>query len=416
MDDLGIIDRFTAVFIRYIDSGFGLLRGDVAFLTTILISIDIALAGLAWAMDERGNVVASLLKKILYVGFFALVLNNWGLFSEVVFRSFAGLGLKASATGLTPDRLLQPGFVASTGFTAAHPLLKQVGTLMGFTSFFTNFLTIFVLLFAWAVVLVAFFLLAVQLFVTILEFKLTTLAGFVLVPFALWGKTAFLAERVLGNVIASGIKMMVLAVIIGIGTTFFGDFIGALKGAEPNIEQAMSLVLASLALFGLGIYGPSIAAGLISGAPQLGAGAVVTSVGAVASGAALVAGGVAGAAGAAARGAAALASVRAGTSLAASSTGISAPSSASSAPSAVNPSSSTPAPSAAVKGSPQSSQRAQRAAEEGIAPAAQESGAPQWARKLNARQRLRARVHGVGQAIKDGDRAGSAPAPQLRDE
>src|SRR3546814_17564298 len=91
-----------------------------------------------------------------------------------------------------------------------------------------------------------------------------------MVPFALGNKTACLAERVLGNVVAAGIKVMVLAVIIGIGTTLFGDFIGALNGAEPSLEQAMSLVLASLALFGLGIFGPGIAAGLVSGAPQLG--------------------------------------------------------------------------------------------------------------------------------------------------
>ena len=57
---------------------------------------------------------------------------------------------------------------------------------------------------AWLIVLLAFFVLAVQLFITILEFKLTTLAGFVLVPFALFGQTAFLAERVLGNVITVG--------------------------------------------------------------------------------------------------------------------------------------------------------------------------------------------------------------------
>ncbi|TJV11609.1 MAG: P-type conjugative transfer protein TrbL, partial [Mesorhizobium sp.] len=40
MNDLGVIDRFMETFIRYIDSGFGLLSGDVAFLTTILIGID----------------------------------------------------------------------------------------------------------------------------------------------------------------------------------------------------------------------------------------------------------------------------------------------------------------------------------------------------------------------------------------
>ena len=44
------------------------------------------------------------------------------------------------------------------------------------------------------------------------------------VPFALWNKTAFLAERVLGNVVSSGIKVLVLAVIVGIGTGLFAEF------------------------------------------------------------------------------------------------------------------------------------------------------------------------------------------------
>ena len=90
---------------------------------------------------------------------------------------------------------------------------------MGYVSFFENFVQIVVLLFAWIVVLLAFFILAIQLFVTLIEFKLTTLAGFVLIPFGLFGKTAFAAERVLGNVISSGVKVMVLAVIVGIGST-----------------------------------------------------------------------------------------------------------------------------------------------------------------------------------------------------
>ena len=35
MNDVTIIDRFLDTFSRYIDSGFGLLSGDVAFLTTV---------------------------------------------------------------------------------------------------------------------------------------------------------------------------------------------------------------------------------------------------------------------------------------------------------------------------------------------------------------------------------------------
>ncbi|OYX93785.1 MAG: hypothetical protein B7X90_02105 [Novosphingobium sp. 17-62-19] len=98
------------------------------------------------------------------------------------------------------------------------------------------------------------------------------------------GKTAFMAERVLGNVVSSGNKVLVLAVIVGIGSTIFSEFTSAIAG-EPTIEDALSIVLASLSLLGLGIFGPGIANGIVSGGPQLGAGA--------AAGTALLAGGAA---------------------------------------------------------------------------------------------------------------------------
>ena len=39
MGGVSVIDRFLEVFASYIDSGFGLLGGDVAFLATTLIVI-----------------------------------------------------------------------------------------------------------------------------------------------------------------------------------------------------------------------------------------------------------------------------------------------------------------------------------------------------------------------------------------
>src|SRR6202034_3880462 len=128
--------------------------------------------------------------------------------------------------------------------------------LMGFTSFFDNFIQIAILLVAWLIVVISFFIMAIQLFVSLIEFKLTTLAGFVLVPFGLFGKTAFLAEKVLGNVIASGVKVMVLAVIVGIGSTLFGQFTQSAGGGQPTLEQVLALALAALSLLGLGIFGP----------------------------------------------------------------------------------------------------------------------------------------------------------------
>jgi type IV secretion system protein TrbL len=271
----GIIDRFTEVFSSYIDSGFGLLGGEVAFLASSLIVIDVTLAGLFWAWSAGEDVLAHLVKKTLYVGFFALLIGNFNGLAQIIFSSFAGLGLKAAGSSLSADQFLHPGRIAQVGIDAGKPMLQAAGQLMGFVSFFENFIQIFVLLLAWLVVVVAFFILAVQLFVTLIEFKLTTLAGFVLVPFGLFGKTAFLAERVLGNVVASGVKVLVLAVIVGIGSTLFGQFTSGFGGNQPSLEDALSLVLAAMALFGLGIFGPGIATGLTAGAPQLGAGAAV---------------------------------------------------------------------------------------------------------------------------------------------
>ncbi|MFG1358998.1 P-type conjugative transfer protein TrbL [Xanthobacter pseudotagetidis] len=290
MGGAGVIDNFLGVFTRYIDSGFGLLGGEVGFIATTLIVIDVTLAALFWSWAADDDIIARLVKKTLFVGVFAYLISNWNNLAKIVFESFAGLGLKASGTGFSTADLMRPGKVAQTGLDAARPLLESISDLMGWVAFFENFIQIACLLFAWALVILAFFILAIQLFVTLIEFKLSTLAGFVLIPFGLFGKTAFMAEKVLGNIISSGIKVLVLAVIIGIGSTLFSQFTQGFGGQTPSIDDAMAVVLAALSLVALGIFGPGIANGLVSGGPQLGAGAAV-GTGLAVGGAAMAVGG-----------------------------------------------------------------------------------------------------------------------------
>src|SRR6266851_4243993 len=109
MGSTGIIDQFLETFTRYIDSGFGLLGGDVGYLATTLAAIDVTLAGLFWA---------------------------WGADEDILAR--------------------------------------------------------------------------------------------------LVGKTAFAAERVLGNVSSSGVKVLVLAIIVGIGSTLFSQFTAGFGGNQPT--------------------------------------------------------------------------------------------------------------------------------------------------------------------------------------
>jgi type IV secretion system protein TrbL len=217
----------------------------------------------------------------------------------------------------------------------------------------------------------------VQLFITLIEFKLTTLAGFVLVPFGLFNKTAFLAERVLGNVVASGVKVLVLAVIVGIGTTLFSQFTQGFGGNQPTLDDAMALVLAALALLGLGIFGPAIATGLAAGAPQLGAGAAI--------GTALAAGGL-GAAGAmgmrAGAGAVAGAVRGTGSSLAGRALGTSSVGAAGLSAGAGAPSS-TP------------------------------GGAPEWAQRMRRHQAMSHGISAAAHAVRSGDHGGSSTSVSL---
>jgi type IV secretion system protein TrbL len=236
----------------------------------------------------------------------------------------------------------------------------------------------------------AFFILAIQLFVTLIEFKLTTLAGFVLIPFGLFGKTAFAAERVLGNVISSGVKVLVLAVIVGIGSTLFSQFTTGFAGNQPTIESAMSMVLAALSLLGLGIFGPGIANGIVSGGPQLGAGAAigtgVAAGGVVAAGVAgvgLAAGAAGGALAGAARGSASVVA-------AASNTASPLPRTAGAMSSAV-----TQGQGAASSGSPSA------------------SGPPPWAARMKRAQTMSHGASAATHSVRSADHAGGGASVDL---
>ena len=63
MGGTGVIDHFLEVFTRYIDSGFGLLGGEVAFIATTLIVIDVTLAALFWSWGADDDIIARRLRR-----------------------------------------------------------------------------------------------------------------------------------------------------------------------------------------------------------------------------------------------------------------------------------------------------------------------------------------------------------------
>ena len=282
MSDTGIVDTFLDTFTTYIDSGFGLLGGEVGFLSSTLIAIDVTIAGLFWAWGADEDVIQRLVKKTLYIGAFAFIIGNFQSLATILFESFAGLGLKASGDSLSLAQFMKPGTIAGKGLDAAQPLIDAMEVYNSLWAVFANIAIIALLLLAYLIVVLAFFIIAIQVFITLIEFKLVTLAGFVLLPFAFWNRTAFMAEKVLGHIVSSGIKVLVLAVITGIGTTLFDEFTVSV-GPDPTAREVLAIALGALSLLGLAIFGPGIANGIVSGGPQLGAAAAKMGVGAAGS-------------------------------------------------------------------------------------------------------------------------------------
>lgn len=268
-----LLDRLLNTFNATIGAGFGLLTGDVHWLFNILIVLSMTLAGLWWAFGEGDQAFVNLVKKALLIGFFAFVITNWDGLLKAISQTFVALGLKAGGSVLTIADFFTPSRVAEQGIDLATSFFDQVQILSGPISFFLNIENITILLIAGLVTIVAFGIIAIQILMAIIEFKLVTLAGFVMIPWGIFSKTAWMVERPLGYVVSSGLKLLVLALVISISSAVFAQL---QPSSEPTMNEAISVMLGSLALLMLSLYAPSTAAALITGGPSLGAGAAIT--------------------------------------------------------------------------------------------------------------------------------------------
>ncbi|MCI3130991.1 P-type conjugative transfer protein TrbL [Phenylobacterium aquaticum] len=283
------LDDFIRRFTTQIDTGFGVISGEVQTVLGTLVVISIALTAILWAIDETQNVLASLVRKVLLVGFFAWLVGSWHTLSLTVVNGFGQLGLRASGGGSVDDFMNAPTTAVDAGMQIVVKLMAYIGELAkqngGFGAL-QNIDVIIVAAVAAIGILLAFIVLAIEIAITIIEFHLVTLIAFVTVPFGVLSQTSFLAERAIGYVVSVGLKFMALAVILGIGINIFQQFTLSL---EPTISEECGLLLSAVFLMMLALKIPSIAGALISGGPQLNAGGALMGAAGVAAGAAGVA-------------------------------------------------------------------------------------------------------------------------------
>jgi type IV secretion system protein TrbL len=265
----GVLTDLITAFHNVFSAGFGFLTPKANTLLGLLAAIEIAVAGLFWALKGQ-DFTASFIKKLLHIGFFVFLVANWPALTDAVVKSFVMAG--ATAAGGTTVNIANPSWIVQQGLLVSTPIsdkLDQMSTTANPLSVLNNLGQIIQYGIALIIIIIAFFVLAIQCFITYVEFYIVAVLGLILVPFGVNKHTAFLAEKAIGAVIAQGVKLMVLAFILSVVHPLL---VSMTLPADPSLKLAYELVLAALAIAFLAVHAPALAGGLLSGSPSLNAG------------------------------------------------------------------------------------------------------------------------------------------------
>lgn len=318
----GFFSSILTYFKNHLVAGGQNLMPIAISLSLLLMTIQIATT---WTLYEGQLRMFELIKEVIRFSFILFLIYNfkyladtfiegWMYFGGIasgIFTYAADAKAIAEAPFYDPSRLVDMGWVCisqvfSKGTSLAHPINSLLILVCGIVAY------------------IGVVFIALQVTITLLEYYMVTCLGVILLPFGLLRYTHFLYNKLIQGIFTFGIKLMVVYFIAGLGGKVLvdlGDSVGkdnASADAERIVasvaEEAPGLIDAKMAgmITGTGIdagsanFGqvlnftllfiimgylvwkiPSLVAGMISGSPQMEAGAVAGTAMAFATGAVL---------------------------------------------------------------------------------------------------------------------------------
>lgn len=356
----GALNTIQNVYQTAMHGWFSTLRGIANDLFFSLAAIDITWMALTWMLTRKtfDEIVPSVLKKVMTLGFFLALLTNAGTWVPDVIDSFVDAGQQAGAyQTLTPSTILTDAVGASVGIltgttpaAAGQPAPAQqsffgkvLSTVESATSPLGDIEDVLLRIIVAFVVFAALTYIAIELLVLLIESYVVIGAGVLFLGFGGSRWTTKFVDGYLNYAVSLGTKLFVLYLIVG-ALVFqvlpaINTMLSSLTtGFSPSTGLAAVGATAVMAMLAKTL--PHHAGALLSGASSLSGGHGVdavksvgkaaVAVGAVAAAPAVLAAGAAGAAGGgavAAGGASAGATGAAGGGVAASSAsaGVAAP-------------------------------------------------------------------------------------------
>ena len=275
-------------------------------LFALLATIEFAWSAAVMALEKTDlqSWTSALIRKIMWLGaFYALLLfgRQW---IPAIIDSFSQLG--GGAAGINGNQGLSPSDVFTQGLNIAAALMDGASS----SAFFTNPGTSIAVMIAAALVVIAFIAVTIQYIVAVVESYLVVSAGVIFLGFGGSRWTTPYVERYIGLGVSTGVKIMILYMLIGVGLNLSDGWLREAVGigTSPNPSMTGFDVMGAALIFMMLCWQvPKLFAAVLGGAPALSGGDLVSTGTTVVAGAATVASLGAGAIAAAAGGAAALA-------------------------------------------------------------------------------------------------------------
>lgn len=283
MADTTILDNLTASYQSKLLATAGVFHGFAQRLFGILVVIELAWTYATWALEKKEfeNFWAGQVKKIMWLGLMFMLLQNGPTWIPMIVDSFRSAGEQASGvSGLSPTE------VFNLGLTNAALMLSG----MSDAGILKDFLVMVVGGLSGIVMVIAFAILAGQLVIALVESYIALSAGLIFLGFGGSRWTQDFVQKFIGYGVATGVKLMVLYLIIGVGNTeaaSWGTMVSTAlaSGAAGEKMNAILTVLAGSILYAyLGVQVPALAASMLSGSPTLTAGGAAATAGAVGAG------------------------------------------------------------------------------------------------------------------------------------
>ncbi|NLP65501.1 P-type conjugative transfer protein TrbL [Paraburkholderia sacchari] len=251
-----------------------------------LAAVDFGWTTITYVLDKNdlADMLGSLVRKMMTLCFFFALLKFSNQWIPMIIDSFTQIGQAAggSASSTTPDGIVGKGYDLALGaFQAIHDLgaLDAIAVVIP-----VGALAILIFL--------AFLFVAAQLLVTQIESFICIGAGVILLGFGGSRWTTDMASKYMQYAVATGLKLMVLYLIVGAGQALFGGLT-----IDPNnlINSCLTNAGSALIYTYLAIQIPAIASAMMSGSPSMTAGGMMGA--AITAGAAMAGAGAAAAAG-----------------------------------------------------------------------------------------------------------------------